>query len=94
MQPVIVVQVRKTYELLRAGWQASGLGVRRHQEREGGTERGELGQAGRRASGGGGGAVGGVTGGDGRWRHLDARECLISQSMVMSMLTWFLAEIE
>ena len=55
VQPVIVVQVRKTYELLRAGWQASGLGVRRHQEREGGTERGELGQAGRRASGGGGG---------------------------------------
>jgi len=26
--------------------------------------------------------------------HLEARECLMSQSMVMSMLTWFLAEME
>ena len=39
----------------------------------------------------------GAEGREGRWRdsgHLEARECLISQSMVMSMLTWFLAEIE
>ena len=36
----------------------------------------------------------GAEGREGRWPHLEARECLMSQSMVMSMLTWFLAEIE
>ena len=36
----------------------------------------------------------GVRGGGAIRPHLEARECLISQSMVMSMLTWFLAEIE